>query len=69
MFALDMAAFHLAVTLGIFATGWAIDQVGDVNVRLVVTALGFVSLLPLILWSLAVLRMERRGTAALPAGD
>ena len=69
MFALDMAAFHLAVTLGIFATGWAIDQVGDFNVRHVVTTLGFISLIPLILWSLAVLRMERRGTAPLPAGD
>jgi predicted MFS family arabinose efflux permease len=69
MFALDMAAFHLAVTLGIFVTGWAIDQVGDVNVRLVVTALGFISVLPLVLWSLAVLRMERRGAKPLPVGD
>jgi hypothetical protein len=69
MFALDMAGFHLAMSLSIFATGQVIDLIGDGNVRQVVTGLGFVSVIPLLLWSLAVWWLERRETVPALAGD
>jgi hypothetical protein len=69
MFALDMAGFHLAMSLSIFATGKVIDLIGDGNVRQVVTGLGFISVIPLLLWSLAVWWLERREIISVPAGD
>jgi hypothetical protein len=69
MFALDMAGFQLVTTLSIFVTGQVIDLIGDENVRQVVTGLSFVSLVPLILWSLAVRWLERRENTPVPAGD
>ncbi len=68
-FALDLAGFQLATTLSIFATGQVIDLIGDENVRQVVTGLGFISVIPLILWSLAVFWLERRENTPVPAGD
>jgi|FLYN01.1.fsa_nt_gi MFS family permease len=69
MFALDMAGFQLATAASIFATGHVIDLIGDENVRQVVTGLGYISIIPLILWGLAVLWLERRENAPALAGD
>jgi MFS family permease len=69
MFALDMAGFHLAMSLSIFTTGQVIDLIGDENVRQVVTGLGLISVLPLFLWSLAVWWLERRENMPVPVSD
>lgn len=69
MFALDMAGFHLAMGLSIFLTGQAIDAIGSENVRQVVTGLGYVSIVPLLVWSLTVQWLERRERSPVLAGD
>ncbi len=69
MFALDMAGFQFATTVSIFVTGQVIDTIGNENVRQAVHGMGFVSFIPLILWSIAVLWLERREGAPVLAGD
>ena len=60
MFSLDMAGFQLASALSILVTGELVDLVGAENVRHVVGLMGVVSIVPLIIWSLAVPRLESR---------
>jgi predicted MFS family arabinose efflux permease len=69
MFALDMAGFHLAMSLSIFMTGQVIDRIGDENARQVAIGLGFISVIPLMLWSLAVWWLERRENSPVPVAD
>lgn len=59
MFSLDMTGFQLASTISIVATGLLVDAVGAENARQVVSLLGMMSLVPLVLWSLIVPRVER----------
>ncbi|MCC7450952.1 MAG: MFS transporter [Anaerolineae bacterium] len=62
MFSLDMWGFQLATVISAVLTGWAIDQVGVTGVRNVVIATGFASLVPLVLWTLALPWIERQDT-------
>ena len=59
MFSLDMAGFQLASAVSILVTGLLVDSVGAENVRQVVGLMAILSLIPLVLWLLAVPRLER----------
>lgn len=69
MFALDMAGYQLATTVSIFVTGQVIDLIGSENVRQAVVGVGVLSFIPLILWSLVVIGLERREDTPALAGD
>lgn len=64
MFSLDMAGFQLASALSILVTGQLVDLVGAENVRQVVGLMGLVSLLPLVLWTVAIPRLEKADARA-----
>lgn len=74
MFALDWAGFQLAVVINILVTGFVLERVGVAGVRGVAYGTGLLSLLPLVLWTLALPWIERQDsrtltTEPLPAGD
>lgn len=58
MFALDFGLFELMQTFSIVITGVVLDSLGG-ELRAVVFATGLISLIPFILWSLIVPRLER----------
>ena len=64
MFSLDMAGFQLASALSILVTGQLVDLVGAENVRQVVGLMGLVSLVPLVLWTVAIPRLEKADARA-----
>jgi MFS family permease len=66
LFSLDLAGFQLATVISVLITGWVIDLVGPPGVRRVVFGTGIVSLLPLLLWVLALPWIERQ-EVAIPA--
>ncbi|MCB9452642.1 MAG: MFS transporter [Anaerolineaceae bacterium] len=69
MFAFDMIGFQLASAVSIFVTGLLVDKLGVENVRVIVLGMGAVSVAPLVLWSWAVNRMEKRRIVTAAAGD
>lgn len=71
IFSLDMVGFQLASVISTLATGLLVDSFGTVHVREIVLGMGIVSLLPLILWSLVVPRLEKHEDrlAIASAGD
>jgi MFS family permease len=64
LFSLDMMGFRLSTVLSIVITGWVIDQVGIDSVRNVVLGTALISLVPLVLWTLALPWMERQDQVA-----
>lgn len=60
VFSLDLAAFQLATVASILAHGALVDLLGSDGVRAVAYGTAVVSTIPLILWTWAVPRMERR---------
>ena len=67
MFSLDMTSFQFVGACSILLTGLLIDSFGVAQVRQVVLVLATISLVPLILWSLLVPRLEAH-VARLEAG-
>ncbi len=61
MFSLDMGGFHLMATISIITVGVFTQIVGDENIRQVVIGTGVVSIIPLLLWTLMIVWLERRG--------
>jgi MFS family permease len=69
LFSLDLAGFRLATVISTLITGWLVDQVSAENptgVRSIVFGTAVFSLLPLILWTLALPWIERRDVATAP---
>ncbi len=65
LFSLDLAGFQLATVISTIITGGVVEQVGIGGVRGVALASGLLSLLPLVLWVLALPWIERKdGSAA-----
>lgn len=60
LFALDIANFQLSAVAGVIVTGWVVQQVGTAGVRNVVFGTGAISLIPLILWAVAIPWIERQ---------
>ncbi len=60
LFALDMAGFQLASVISIIITGWLLDRFTDVPVENIVIGTGIASLIPLVIWSLALPWIERK---------
>lgn len=71
IFSLDMVGFQFASVISTLTTGLLVDTFGTDNVRQIVLGMGIVSLLPLILWTLVVPRLEKHedGLAIASAGD
>jgi len=74
MFSLDFAGFQLSVVLSTIVTSAVLEVVGNENAPAVVLVTGVVSLLPLVLWTLALPWIERQEAReaqpeALAAGD
>jgi MFS family permease len=69
MFSWDMAGFQLSSALSILVTGELVEQVGAENVRQVVGVMGVVSVIPLALWLLGLVWLERRETQPAAVGD
>jgi MFS family permease len=69
MFSMDMAGFQFTTAASLFITGYVIDVIGSENIRQVVIVQCLISILPLILWILAVLWLEKRETTLVTAGD
>lgn len=70
LFSLDMALFQLATVLSIVITGAALEALGQDSVRIITYATAVASIIPLVIWGLAVRWLEDRERAALvPAGD
>lgn len=66
LFSLDMSGFQLSAVLSIVVTGIFLEMLGKENIRAIVFGTAVVSLVPLILWSLAVPWIERREARMLP---
>ncbi len=60
LFALDSAGFQLASVVSIIITGWVLDKLTDASVQNIVIGTGVISLIPLIVWSLAIPWIERK---------
>ncbi len=60
LFSLDQAGFQFAVVVSTIVIGAALSAFGSENVRQIVFATGFVSLIPLLFWSWIVWWVERR---------
>ncbi|MEP6985880.1 MAG: MFS transporter [Chloroflexota bacterium] len=60
LFALDSAGFQLASVVSIIITGWLLDRLKDIPVQNFVIGTGIVSLIPLIVWTLALPWIERK---------
>lgn len=69
MFSLDMTGFQFMQAISTIATGIIIDAIGAPEVRTVVYILGALSLIPLIIWAVAIVRLDRQEAAATPVGD
>ena len=74
MFSLDFAGFQLSTVLSTIIMSAALEVVGNQNAPSVVIVAGFVSLLPLVLWTLALPWIERQEAGEAqpeptPAGD
>jgi hypothetical protein len=69
LFSLDLAGYRLATVISTLITGWLVDQISVENatgVRNIVFGTGIFSLIPLILWTLALPWIERRDVATTP---
>jgi MFS family permease len=60
VFSLDMAGFQFASAVSILVTGLLVDWIGTENVRQVAIEMGIASLIPLVVWALLVVALERR---------
>ena len=68
MFSLDMTSFQFVGAFGILVTGMLIDLLGVGQVRQVVLLMAIVSVVPLVLWTLVVPRLEAHVAAEAEAG-
>lgn len=59
IFSLDWAGFYLMTTISALVTGILIDTIGAEQVRGIVIGSGALSIIPLVLWTLAVSWLER----------
>jgi MFS family permease len=59
LFSLDLAGFQFATVISVLITGWLIDQAGISQVRWIVLGTAVVSLIPLVLWTIALPAIER----------
>jgi MFS family permease len=57
---LDLAGFQLATVLSVIVTGQLLERFGSSAARSVVLGTALVSLVPLVLWSLALPWIERQ---------
>lgn len=71
IFSLDMVGFQFASVISTLTTGLLVDTIGTDHVREIVLGMGIVSLIPLILWTLVVPRLEKHEAqlAMASAGD
>ncbi|MBE0689760.1 MAG: MFS transporter, partial [Anaerolineae bacterium] len=74
MFSLDFAGFQLATVLSTIVTSAVLEVVGSENAPTIVIVTGFVSMIPLALWTLAQPWIERQeardgGPEVVAAGD
>lgn len=71
IFSLDMVGFQFASVISTLITGLLVNSIGTDHVREIVLGMGVVSLIPLILWTLLVPRLEKYEDrmAVAPAGD
>jgi MFS family permease len=69
VFSLDWAGYYLATTISVLITGILIDTLGHDHIRNIAIGSGIVSIIPLVLWALAVYWLEQRQTVPAPAGD
>lgn len=68
MFSLDMTSFQFVGTFSILLTGLLIDLSGVGQIRQVVLLMAIVSVVPLVLWTLVVPRLEAHVAAETKAG-
>jgi MFS family permease len=64
VFALDLAGFQLSTVVSVLVTGWLIEHIDTTNVPGIALGTGLVSLIPLVLWTLAVPWIARKDVAA-----
>jgi MFS family permease len=71
IFSLDMVGFQFASVISTLATGLLVDSFGTDQVRQIVLGMGVISLIPLILWTLVVPRLEKHEAqlTVAPVGD
>ncbi len=67
VFAIDMAGFQLSGVLSTLVVGALVDALGSQQARTISLGSAVVSLIPLVLWTAAVVWLERRERVALPA--
>jgi MFS family permease len=66
LFSLDLAGYRLATVISTLITGWLVDQISVDNtlgVRNIVFGTGVFSLIPLVLWTMALPWIERQDAA------
>jgi hypothetical protein len=59
IFSLDMAGFQLATVASVVLTGWALETFGSGQIRAIVYVTAAASLIPLVLWGIALPYLER----------
>ena len=69
VFSLDWAGFYLAITISTLVTGILIDSLGSEHIRDITVGTGLLSVIPLVLWALAVSWLEKRQPIPIPVGD
>ena len=68
VFAIDMSFFQLSGVLSTLVIGALVDALGTDQARTISLGTAIASLIPLALWTVAVIWLERRERVALPAG-
>lgn len=71
VFSFDWIGFYSMTAVSTLVTGLLVDSLGGANVSLVAVGVGISSLLPLAVWTLVTLRLERRPVeppAVIPGG-
>jgi MFS family permease len=64
VFAIDLAGFQLSTVVSVLVTGWLVEHMATANVPGIAIGTGLVSLIPLVLWTLAVPWIARKDMAA-----
>jgi MFS family permease len=69
MFSLDMAGFQFASIISILVTGILVDTIGTPNIQQIVLLMAVVSMIPLLLWLLTLVWLEKRSAVPVSIGD
>jgi MFS family permease len=69
MFSLDGAGFQFASIVSILVTGMLVDALGADKVRQIMLLMAGVGMVPLVLWIMGTLRLERQPPMPAPIGD